>query len=76
MDRRAFLGVSGTSLFCALGGARALGSRSEVLARDAQARRVKGPKVTDPVDGLTFQTPVPQPGGQVREYWIQARSRK
>jgi FtsP/CotA-like multicopper oxidase with cupredoxin domain len=76
MDRRAFLGVSGSSLFCALGGARALGSRSEVLARDAQARRVKGPKVTDPVDGLTFQTPVPQPGGRVREYWIQARSRK
>ena len=76
MDRRGFLGVSGASLFCALGGARALGSRPDVLARDAQARAARAPKPTDPVDGLTFQTPVPQPGGQVREYWIQARSRK
>jgi hypothetical protein len=27
-----------------------------------------------PVDGLTFGTPQPQPGGQVREYWIEAKS--
>ncbi len=28
----------------------------------------------DPVDGLTFGTPEPQPGGVVREYWIEAKS--
>ena len=27
----------------------------------------------DPVDTMTFPTPQPQPGGQAREYWIQAR---
>jgi FtsP/CotA-like multicopper oxidase with cupredoxin domain len=30
----------------------------------------------DPVDGLKFGTPEPQPGGQVREYWISASSLK
>jgi len=62
--------VSGMSLFCALGG-QALATRRDVLARDARARAVKQP---DPVDRLQFGTPGPQPGGQVREYWIQARS--
>jgi FtsP/CotA-like multicopper oxidase with cupredoxin domain len=71
LDRRAFLGASGASLYCALRGGDGL-SRREVLARDARARDVKAP--TDPVDALTFPTPRPQPGGQVREYWIQARS--
>src|SRR5438552_367013 len=73
VDRRAFLGVSGASLYCALRGGDALGSRRQVLALDARARETKAP-ARDPVDALTFTTPVPQPGGQVREYWIQAKS--
>src|ERR1700750_2873748 len=71
LDRRAFLGTGGASLYCALRGGDAL-SRRDVLARDARAREARAP--ADPVDALTFPTPAPQPGGQVREYWIQARS--
>ncbi|UGS34691.1 multicopper oxidase domain-containing protein [Capillimicrobium parvum] len=36
------------------------------------ATDVHNPK--DAVDGLSFGTPQPQPGGQVREYWIEAKS--
>ena len=71
VDRRAFLGVSGAALFCALRGE--VGTRHHVLARDAMARSAK-PPAPDPVDGLTFPIPQPQPGGAVREYWIQARA--
>jgi FtsP/CotA-like multicopper oxidase with cupredoxin domain len=73
VDRRAFLGASGATLFCALRGGDVLGSRAQVAALDARARAAR-PPAPDPVDGLKFATPVPQPGGQVREYWIQARS--
>ena len=71
LDRRSFLGASGAALFCALSGE--VGTRHEVLAHDAMARRAK-PPAPDPVDGLTFPIPQPQPGGAVREYWIQARA--
>ncbi len=42
-------------------------------ARAAAKERKPAPGA-DPVDGLTFGTPEPQPGGQVREYWIEAKS--
>ena len=47
---------------------------------DAAAARVRRPAFAaaaasgaDPVDKLSFVTPKPQPGGAVREYWIEAR---
>jgi FtsP/CotA-like multicopper oxidase with cupredoxin domain len=80
LDRRTFLGVGSAALFCTIGGRTvALRSPSDVAEADAQAAAVKRPKPSrhnprDPVDGLTFGTPGPQPGGQVREYWIEAKS--
>jgi manganese oxidase len=79
LDRRAFLGSSGGAMFCALGGARLLGSHKDVRRADAHAAKMKMPSRVanpDPVDRYTFVTPQPQPGGQVREYWIQARTVK
>jgi manganese oxidase len=79
LDRRAFLGTSSTAMLCMLGGNMDMfGSRKDVLRADARAAKVpKPPKVAhpDPVDRMTFVAPVPQPGGQVREYWIQAKWR-
>src|SRR3954451_6410542 len=79
LDRRGFLGVGGTALICTLGG-KALKIRSvgDVREADARAASLKRPAATrrDPVDALKFGTPEPQPGGKVREYWIQARSVK
>jgi FtsP/CotA-like multicopper oxidase with cupredoxin domain len=79
LDRRAFLSSSGGAMFCALGGAHLLGTRKDVLKADAHAASMpKPPKVAhpDPTDQLTFVTPTPQPGGQIREYWVQARALK
>ena len=46
----------------------------DVQVADAAARKVKRPPSIpkDPVDTMSFPTPKPQPGGQAREYWIQA----
>jgi FtsP/CotA-like multicopper oxidase with cupredoxin domain len=79
VDRRSFLTGSSTAMFCALGGGGMLGSRKDVVALDARARTAKAPKAAvrrDPVDAYRFQTPSPQAGGQVREYWVQAKSLK
>src|SRR4051812_25815908 len=74
-DRRSFLAVGGTALICGVGGHKlTLSTPAEVAQADAAARRLPKPKsAKDPVDTLTFPTPEPQPGGQKREYWIQAR---
>ena len=79
IDRRGFLGVGGTALVCTLGGkAISLRSVDDVRAADAKAAGLKRPAAAraDSVDALKFGTPQPQPGGQVREYWIQAKAVK
>jgi len=77
IDRRGFLGVGGSALICTLGGKsihlRTIGDARKADALAAGLRRPAAAQ-RDPVDGLKFGTPQPQPGGQVREYWIQARS--
>jgi FtsP/CotA-like multicopper oxidase with cupredoxin domain len=76
-SRRAFLGVGGGALICTLGGRTvALNSHADVREADAYAAKLKRPKRAhrDPVDSLRFGTPQPQPGGVVREYWIEAKS--
>jgi FtsP/CotA-like multicopper oxidase with cupredoxin domain len=76
VNRRNFLNSAGAgALVCALG-AGGPQTRSEVARADAAARALKRPRglATDPVDSLTFETPRPQPGGQAREYWVQAES--
>src|SRR3954454_7178423 len=77
-DRRGFLGLSGAALIFGIGGPQGTGGAAADVAKvDAAARRLPKPKaVKDPVDGLSFQTPQPQPGGQKREYWVQARPAK
>lgn len=49
---------------------------AQATALDAAASTLRRPRFvpTDPVDRYEFATPQPQPGGQVREYWIQAVS--
>jgi hypothetical protein len=76
LNRRSFLNSAGATAFvCALGGGGPQ-TRSEVARADAAARALKRPRASaaDPVDSLTFATPQPQPGGQAREYWVQAES--
>src|SRR3954454_25417475 len=77
IDRRGFLGVGGTALICTLGGkSTSLRSVDDVRQADAKAAGLRRPAAlrADRVDALKFGTPEPQPGGQVREYWVQARS--
>src|SRR3954447_25043781 len=77
IDRRGFLGLGGTALVCSLGGKTlSLKSPDDVRKADAVAAGLKRPAAARPeaVDSLKFGTPQPQPGGQVREYWIQARA--
>lgn len=51
-------------------------TREDVRKADAAAQAAARPKSLpqDRVDKLSFSTPQPQPGGQVREYWLLARS--
>lgn len=69
--------MGGSALICTLGGKtlhlKTVGDVREADARVASMKRPASAK-RDPVDSLKFGTPQPQPGGQVREYWIQARS--
>jgi FtsP/CotA-like multicopper oxidase with cupredoxin domain len=77
LDRRAFLGVGGAALICTIGGKSVvLRTPADVAEVDAHAARLTRPRAAaqDPVDALGFGTPEPQPGGQVREYWIEAKS--
>src|SRR4051794_22069453 len=77
IDRRGFLGVGGAALLCTIGGKRVrVHTAEDVKPADGFAASLKRPAAArhDPVDSLKFGTPEPQPGGQVREYWIQARA--
>src|SRR4051812_2265640 len=77
IDRRGFLGVGTTALICSLGGKSLnLRTHDDVRKADVMAAGLKRPAAARPdaVDALKFGTPQPQPGGQVREYWIQART--
>jgi hypothetical protein len=77
MDRRGFLGVGGAALICTIGGSTVeLRTPEDVAEADAAAASVARPRAArkDAVDELRFGTPEPQPGGQVREYWVEARS--
>jgi FtsP/CotA-like multicopper oxidase with cupredoxin domain len=78
LDRRGFLAVGGTALICGVGGHRlTAGTTADVAQFDAHARTLRKPKsARDPIDSARFQTPQPQPGGQKRVYWIEARSKK
>jgi len=79
-DRRQFLGLGAgaAGLFCSLTDATQVKhlSRNDVAQVDATAASLRKPRSAkvDAVDKMSFQTPGPQPGGQVREYWLQAVS--
>ena len=82
-DRRNFLGFAGGVAFlCSVGGKTVeVRSPDDVKRLDAAAEdlvKARGAQKggAEPVDRLTFETPEPQPGGQLREYWIGARSVK
>ncbi|MDQ1539567.1 MAG: hypothetical protein QOH29_293 [Actinomycetota bacterium] len=78
LGRRQFLQAgAGGALLCTIGGRRfALRTPQDTARADAAARAVRRPRATagEPVDGLSFPTPQPQPGGVAREYWLQART--
>ena len=76
VDRRSFLGIGGAALLCGVGGSRlTVATPEQVDEADAAARIVRRPAAArEPVDGQSFPTPEPAPGGQRREYWVQARS--
>src|SRR5688500_12505946 len=76
ISRRGFLGVGGAAFICTLGGKTVkVESPGDVIKADAAAAGLRRPVDARPdaVDALKFGTPEPAPGGQVREYWIQAR---
>jgi manganese oxidase len=76
ISRRGFLGVGGAAFICTLGGKSVkVESPRDVIKADAAAAGLRRPVGARPdaVDALKFGTPEPAPGGQVREYWIQAR---
>lgn len=84
VDRRDFLGLGAgaAGLFCSLklSDVEKLSSK-DIKRVDAAAASLPTPKAAatapnprDPVDAYKFGTPTPQPGGVVREYWIQAIS--
>ena len=81
MDRRNFLSASAAgagALFCSLQPLEKA-SRADVRAADLAASKLQAPKALaapqrDRVDRLQFAAPQPQPGGVVREYWIEANT--
>src|SRR5437763_4163497 len=77
INRRGFLGVGGAALLCTLGGrSLSLRTHGDVREADAAAAGLSRPAAAhrDAVDALKFGTPEPQPGGAVREYWVEARA--
>ncbi len=85
VGRRDFLAVGAGAILCTIGGKKvALTRPGDAAKADAAAAMVVRPKGVspkkpiagvpgaDPVDKLTFETPGPQPGCDVIEYWIQA----
>jgi plastocyanin len=76
IDRRSFLGASaGAALVCTIGGRTfEVNSAADLAEVDAAAAKLTKPRQAS--SELTgFPPPAPAPGGQVREYWIQARTR-
>ena len=88
-DRRDFLGISGTAVLCTVGGRKLKGqtdvdgvtakaaahTHTDAAAHPHTAHKPPRLAGADRVDKLKFGTPDPAPGGKVREYWVQARSR-
>jgi manganese oxidase len=77
LDRRSFLQAGGAgAILCVLGDqVIEVKTQKDVDKVDAAAAAIKKPvSAKEPVDSSKFPTPEPQPGGQVREYWIAARS--
>jgi FtsP/CotA-like multicopper oxidase with cupredoxin domain len=80
-SRRGFLAVGSGALFCTIAGQRlSLDQPGDAAKADAAAAAVRRPRADAAAapgaaaeDKLTFATPSPQPGGVVREHWIQAR---
>jgi len=84
LGRRGFLAAGAGAFLCTIGGENVLVAKAGDAAKaDAAAARVKRPAGAgskaaaavpgaDAVDQLKFETPGPQPGGKVVEYWIQA----
>lgn len=87
VGRRGFLAAGAGAFICSIAGEKVLLARPGDAAKaDAAARRTRrpvslaqAPKTTkDPqgfepaVDRLTFSEPRPEPGGELREYWVQA----
>ena len=75
VDRRAFLSTGSAAMVCTIAGRRTtLRTPEDVQRADRAVAAIKKPAgaAKDPVDALRFGTPQPQPGGQVRRYWIEA----
>ena len=86
LGRRGFLAAGAGAFLCSIGGQNILVEKAGDAAKaDAAAARVKKPAgakskiaaVTpgaSAVDQLEFETPQPQPGGKVVEYWVEAKA--
>ena len=77
LDRRSFLTSTAAAvpLICSVGGKTYdVSTAREVDEADAAAAKTERPKAA--AAQSEFPTPQPAPGGQVREYWIQARSKR
>ncbi|MEA2311196.1 MAG: hypothetical protein QOE28_1164, partial [Solirubrobacteraceae bacterium] len=77
-SRRSFFQLgAGVALLCTIGGEQVdLGKPGAAAKADALAARVPRPPLARPAAAQSqdFPTPEPAPGGQVREYWVQART--
>jgi hypothetical protein len=74
LDRRDFLTSTAAAvpLICSVGGKTYdVSTAKEVDTADAAAAKTPRPRAA--ALQSEFPTPEPAPGGQVREYWIQAR---
>ena len=81
LDRRNFLqSAAAVPLLCTIGGKTVeVANPEDVKLADEAASKIERPagaKASQATVPSEFPTPQPAPGGQVREYWIQARSRR
>jgi manganese oxidase len=77
LDRRNFLqSAAAAPLLCTVGGKTfdVSNSKEVELADEAAAKTARPATARSAAVPSQFPTPEPAPGGQVREYWIQARS--
>ena len=76
LDRRQFIHAAAAApLLCSIGGKSfEVANERDVALVDAEA--AKTPRPGGAAQAQEFPTPEPAPGGRVREYWIQARSRR